>query len=174
VLASATVVLVGRFFLNARRIHPPRPFIAARSVEATAHGSSHRATALVEWEPVDDDDIPSLVDMQAGMRQLADAFAAWVRAQVGPASTWREARLEVRYAADRSFSDHKMRVQTVDRRTVSLGSNSEIPQLLVALNRLRRALGWYSMTLRIDSTGNATADYGYDPAAVDDPSFWDD
>jgi hypothetical protein len=121
-----------------------------------------------------DDDVPSLADLQAGMRQLANAFAAWVRSQVGPASAWREAKLEVRYAPDGSRWSDKMRVQTADRGTVSLGGNMEISQLLVALNRLRRALGWYSMTLRIDSIGNVTAEYGYDPAAVDDPAFWDD
>src|SRR5205814_741846 len=101
-----------------------------------------------------EDDIPSLADLQAGLRQLANAFAAWVRAQVGPASAWGEATLQVRHAPDGSFSDHKMRVQTLDRGTISLGSNTEISQLLVAVNRLRRALGWYSMTLRIDSTVN--------------------
>jgi hypothetical protein len=121
-----------------------------------------------------DDDIPPLADLQAGMRQLANAFAAWVRSQAEPASAWREATLEVRYAPDDSFSDHKIRVHTLDRGTISLGGNMEISQHLVTLNRLRRALGWYSMTLRIDPTGNVTAEYGYDPAAVDDPAFWDD
>ena len=43
--ASAAMVLVGTSFPKVRRPHPPRPFIAARSAQREAPGSSPRAHA---------------------------------------------------------------------------------------------------------------------------------
>jgi hypothetical protein len=119
------------------------------------------------------DEIPALSDLQDCLRKLGGTFFEWVQSQVAPRD-WISATLEARYAADDSFSDHKMRVQTADGETISLRTPPPIAQLVSELTILRRALGWYSMKMRVEKNGNITVEYGYDPKAVEDPSFFED
>jgi hypothetical protein len=67
-----------------------------------------------------------------------------------------------------------MRVELSDHEMILLGTTDAIDTCFAKLNKLRGVLGWYSMKLEIDSAGKVTANYGYDPKATEDPSFFDD
>jgi hypothetical protein len=116
---------------------------------------------------------PSLEAFDSAIRRLATVFNEWVRSQM-TGKPWHSARLEVRYAADGSFWNDKMRVQTGASETISLGTTNDIRRLLAELNDLRKVLGWYSLKLDLGADGAIDISYEYDPDAINDPSFFDD
>jgi hypothetical protein len=119
------------------------------------------------------DDGSSFGDFDSAIRRLATSFDEWVRSQMG-SRPWRSAHFEVRYAADGSSWNDKMRVRTAGSETIPLGTTNDIRRLLVELNDLRRVLGWYSLGLELRADGSVEVGYGYDPDAVNDPSFFND
>jgi len=75
--------------------------------------------------------------------------------------------------SDGSYWNDKMRVETPDRGIVSVGTTQAIRESLIALNRLRRVLGWYSFVLDVNSNGDVVVDYGYDANIAKDASFFE-
>jgi hypothetical protein len=118
-------------------------------------------------------DDPSLADHEAAFRRLSELLYGWVNSQL-QAGEWREAKLDLRYAADGSYWHDKTRVTAGDGEIVSLGTTMEMKQLFYSLNKLRHVLGWYAMTMTVGRDGSVVVDYGYDPNAAEDPTFFDD
>ncbi len=116
----------------------------------------------------------SLEDLDKTIRSLGEIYLGWVQAHFRAGEEWIRATLEVRYASDGSYWDDKMRVEKIDHKILSLKTTQSIREILTALKTMRLVLGWYSMKMQIESSGEVKVNYGYDPNSVDDPSFFED
>jgi hypothetical protein len=116
---------------------------------------------------------PSLADFDDAIRRLGAAFYVLARARTGEAA-WDHAVLEVRYAADGSYWNDKMRLFVPRQPPMSLDTNNDIKHLLITFSELRCVLGWYSLRLQVSSDGEVKAEYGYDPTSVEDSAFFAD
>ena len=96
---------------------------------------------------------PSMADFDKAIRELGRALFDWIKTKSGPIA-WAQATLDVRYASDGSYWNHKIRMLTPEHGAISFGTNLPIDQALSTLNDLRPLLGWYSFKMQIENTGN--------------------
>ena len=112
-------------------------------------------------------------ELNAELRRLASALFEHARRD----ASWRastRAWIDVRYRNGCGSWIDKICIKTSDDRVAWLSTTNEIRLSLSRLGKLRHGdlpSGWCGLMLEVDSEGQCTATWNYDPNCAEDPSF---